>query len=195
VRTTAGEIPTDEIVLCAGVWSPAVARDLGLAIPVQPGKGYSLTLERPARLPRLCAILVEDRVAITPIGAALRFGGTMEIGGRLDDLGPDGQPRIAPRRITGIVKSVVRAFPAFRAADFAGIEPWVGLRPCTPDGLPCLGRPRRYDNLVVNTGHAMMGISLAAVSGRMVADLVEGVPPATTADRRALDLLAPDRFA
>lgn len=195
VRTTAGEIPTDEIVLCAGVWSPAVAGDLGLRIPVQPGKGYSLTLERPAQLPRLCAILVEDRVAITPIGAALRFGGTMEIGGRLDDLGPDGQPRIAPRRIAGIVKSVVRAFPAFRAEDFTDIEPWVGLRPCTPDGMPCLGRPRRYENLVVNTGHAMMGISLAAVSGRITADIVEGVPPATTADRHALDALAPDRFA
>jgi D-amino-acid dehydrogenase len=194
VRTDRGEIAADEVVLCAGVWSPSLARDLGLRIPVQPGKGYSLTLERPARLPRLCAILVEDRVAITPIGAALRFGGTMEIGGRPDATGPDGRPRIAPRRIAGIVKSVVRALPAFKPEDFAGITPWVGLRPCTPDGLPCLGRPRRYDNLVVNTGHAMMGISLAAVSGRMAAELLDREPPASAADRHALELLSPDRF-
>ena len=190
VRTAAGEIPTDEIVLCAGVWSPAVTRDLGLRIPVQPGKGYSLTLERPVESPHRCLILTEDRVAVTPIGRALRFGGTMEIGGRVDARDAE---RVAPRRIAGIVRSVVRAFPAFTADDFKEVTPWVGLRPCTPDGLPCLGRTGGCDNLVVDTGHAMMGISLAAVSGRIVADTLDGVPPEDV-ERAALALLAPDRF-
>jgi D-amino-acid dehydrogenase len=157
-------------------------------VPTVAGRAHPAALARERNDKPLAAARTERTTESEAEDAALEIG-------RLDDLGPDGQPRIAPRRITGIVKSVVRAFPAFRADDFAGIEPWVGLRPCTPDGLPCLGRPRRYDNLVVNTGHAMMGISLAAVSGRMAADLVEGVPPATPADRHALDLLAPDRFA
>ena len=191
VRTDRGEITADEVVLCAGAWSPAVARDLGLRLPVQAGKGYSLTLERPAELPRRCLILTEDRVAVTPIGGALRFGGTMEIGGRIDSRGM--AERIASGRIAGIVRSVVRAFPAFVADDFARINPWVGLRPCTPDGLPCLGRTRGCDNLVVNTGHAMMGISLAAVSGRIVADTLAGTPPEAV-DRHAAALLSPDRF-
>jgi len=190
VLTDRGEVAADEFVLCAGAWSPAVARDLGLRLPVQAGKGYSLTLERPVESPHRCLILTEDRVAVTPIGRALRFGGTMEIGGRVDAHAAE---RVAPRRIAGIVRSVVQAFPAFTADDFTEVTPWVGLRPCTPDGLPCLGRSRGCDNLIVDTGHAMMGISLAAVSGRIVADTLDGVPPQDV-ERAALALLAPDRF-
>ena len=123
---------------------------------------------------------------MTPIGTSLRFGGTMEIAG-LDE-------RISPRRIQGIIKSVCRYMPGFSPADFSGIEPWVGLRPCAPDGLPYLGRPRGWDNLVVNTGHAMMGVSLAPVSAALTADTIEGLAPDTPTTRTALELLSPDRF-
>ena len=81
-------------------------------------------------------------------------------------------------------------FPELREEDFSGIPPWRGLRPCSPDGLPYLGRTARYDNLVIATGHAMMGVSLGPVTGRLVAEWVSGEPPALE-----LGLLDPDSFA
>lgn len=179
--TSQGRIQGDEYVLCGGAWSTALGRELGLGLPMQAGKGYSLTLPRPRQLPGICSILTEARVAVTPLDGALRFGGTMEIAGvNLD---------INPVRIRGIVNAAPRYFPEFRAEDFEGIQPWRGLRPVTPDGLPYLGRPRRFDNLVVATGHAMMGLSLAPVTGELVADLLQRKTPSI-----AMDLLRPDRF-
>ena len=95
------------------------------------GKGYSMTLDEPTQLPRICSILAEARVAVTPIGDALRFAGTMEIGGR--------NLLINERRIKGICKSVSRCFPGFKEEHFDGVERWAGLRPCAPDGLPYIG--------------------------------------------------------
>jgi D-amino-acid dehydrogenase len=97
--------------------------------------------------------------------------------------------QVEPRRVRGIVRSFCEYFPAFRESDFAGITPWVGLRPCAPDGLPYLGRTTRCRNLVIATGHAMMGLSLAPISGKLVAELVTGEPPSID-----LGLLAPDRY-
>ena len=182
VRTTGGEVAGDEFILCGGAWSPGVAREIGLRLPMQAGKGYSLTLPEPVELPQLCSVLTEARVAVTPMGTALRVGGTMEIAGCNE--------RISPRRVAGIVKAVPQYFPRFRAEHFAGIEPWCGLRPCSPDGLPYLGRTRAAENLIVATGHAMMGLSLAPVTGEIAAQIADGEPP-----RFDLRLLAPDRFA
>ncbi len=182
VSTTAGEISADEFVLCGGVWSSAVARDLGLSIPMQAGKGYSLTLTQPRQLPALCAIFTEARVAVTPMNGTLRFGGTMEIGGL--------NHTINPRRVQGIIKSVPQYYPEFETGDFADIAPWHGLRPCSPDGLPYLGRTKRVDNLVIATGHAMMGLSLAPVTGRLMSQLLSDEKPDID-----LALLSPDRFA
>lgn len=176
------EIQGDEFVLAGGSWSAGLARQLGLGIPLQAGKGYSLTLPNPRQLPQLCSIFTEARVAVTPMGSALRLGGTMEISGLKED--------INPARVRGIVRSVSGYFPEFRDEDFAGIAPWRGLRPCSPDGLPYLGRTARFDNLVIATGHAMMGLSLGPVTGKTVADLVTGVRPPID-----LALLNPDRFA
>lgn len=180
--TSRGEIRADTFVLCAGVWSSETARALRLRLPMQGGKGYSLTLTNPPQLPRLCSICTEARVAVTPMDGALRFGGTMELAG-LDE-------SIDRRRVRGIVRAASRYFPAFSESDFAGIEPWRGLRPVSPDGMPYLGRTRRWRNLLVATGHAMMGLSLAPATGRIVADLMEGHRPGL--DLRLLD---PDRFA
>lgn len=181
INTSKGVFEGDMFVLAAGSWTPSVARDLGLQIPMQAGKGYSLTLPRPRQLPQLCSILTEARVAVTPMGAELRFGGTMEIAG-LDT-------RIHPLRVQGIIKAAARYFPEFSNADFEGVRPWAGLRPCSPDGLPYLGRARRQENLVVATGHSMMGLSLGPVTGEIVAALLSGEEPGLD-----LTLLAPDRF-
>lgn len=182
VVTSAGELTADEFVLCAGAWTTEIARRYGISLPMQAGKGYSLTLEQPRELPSIGSILTEARIAVTPIGSSLRFGGTMEIAG-LDE-------SISRSRIEGLVEGVPKYFPAFRAGDFAECNPWVGLRPCSPDGLPYLGRPARWQNAVISTGHAMMGISLAMISARITSEIIDGVHPAI----ENLQLLSPDRY-
>ena len=174
-------LEADEFVLAAGAWSGALARRLGLALPMQAGKGYSLTLPHPRRSPRMCAILTEARVAVSPMGDALRVGGTMEICGT--------DARIDPLRVRSIVDAVARYYPEFSSEDFAGIRPWQGLRPCSPDGLPYIGRPARFANLTMATGHAMMGVSLGPITGQLVSQIVSGARPEID-----LTLLSPDRY-
>lgn len=181
VRTNRGEFTADEFVLCGGSWTPETARGLGLRLPLQAGKGYSLTLPQPRRLPRTCAILTEARVAVTPMGSTLRFGGTMEIAGL--------NTAINPRRVQGIIDAVPRYYPEFQPADFSGIQPWCGLRPVSPDGLPYLGRSRRYRNLILASGHAMMGLSLGPITGQLVAEVLAGDTPSFD-----LALFEPERF-
>jgi D-amino-acid dehydrogenase len=181
VQTSRGEMPADEVVVAGGSWSPLLARELDLRLPMQAGKGYSLTLPKPRELPQLCSILTEARVAVTPMDGALRFGGTMEIAGLNEN--------ITARRVQGIIKAASRYYPAFRAEDFAGIQPWRGLRPCSPDGMPYVGRTARWENVFINSGHAMMGLSMGPVSGLLAAQVLHGEPPA-----HDLSLLSPDRY-
>jgi D-amino-acid dehydrogenase len=182
VRTSRGELAADEYVLAGGVWSTGLARDLALRLPMEAGKGYSLTLDAPPRLPRLCAILSEARVAMTPMGTSLRFGGTMELAG------VDTEVDLA--RVRGIAESVARYLPDFPAQTFRSVRAWCGLRPCSPDGLPYIGRWPEPTNLVAATGHAMMGVSLGPVTGRLVSEILSDEKPSL-----ALDLVRPDRFA
>lgn len=181
VKTNTGEYDFDELILCGGSWSPLLVRALKLKIPIQAGKGYSLTLAQPREMPRLCSIFAEARMAVTPMGSALRFGGTMEMTGLNEE--------VDPVRVRGIIKAVPNYFPKFSADDFAGVEPWRGLRPCSPDGLPYLGRTAKYSNLVIATGHAMMGMSLSPITGKIVSEIVSGEKPPYD-----LSLLSPDRF-
>jgi len=182
VKTAAGEVEGDEFVLASGAWSSGIGRDLGLRLPMQAGKGYSVTMPNPVQLPSICSILVEARVAVTPMDGALRVGGTMEIAGLNES--------ISRRRVAGILKAMPQYFPRFERSHFDGLEPWSGLRPCSPDGLPYLGRTAAARNLVVATGHSMMGLSLAPATGALVGQLVDGEPP-----RFDLGLLSPDRYA
>ena len=182
VKTFHGDFSADEIILCGGSWSPLLALELGLKIPIQSGKGYSLTLPSPRELPQLCSIFTEARMAVTPMGSTLRFGGTMEISGLNED--------INPLRVQGIIKSVQKYFPKFTPQDFEGIPPWRGLRPCSPDGLPYLGRTQKFSNLILATGHAMMGMSLSPITGLIVSEIVSGEKP-----KFDLRLLSPDRYA
>ena len=158
-----------KFVIAGGSWSAGLLKSVGLNLPLQAGKGYSLTLPSPPELPQLCSIFAEAKVAITPMDGSLRFGGTMEVGGL--DLS------INPARVRGIVKSVHAYFPKFSEADFEGVKPWAGLRPVSPDGVPYLGPVPGLANLIAASGHAMMGLSLGPVSGRLVADLLAGDAP------------------
>ena len=172
----------DEIVICGGSWSPLLAKGLGLKLPMQAGKGYSLTLPQPRQLPQLCSIFTEARLAVTPMGGRLRFGGTMEIAGLND--------AINPVRVRGIIKAVPGYFPDFETADFAGVQPWSGLRPCSPDGMPFIGRTAKFNNVTLATGHAMMGLSLGPITGKLVAQVMEGEKP-----QHDLAMMSPDRWA
>ncbi len=158
-----------KFVIAGGSHSAALLRKVGVRLPLQPGKGYSLTLPDPPELPELCSIFAEAKVAVTPMDGTLRFGGTMEVGAR--DLS------VNQARVRGIVKSVHAYFPKFSERDFENVRPWAGLRPVSPDGVPYLGPVPRLPNLVAATGHAMMGLSLGPVTGRIVADLLAGGKP------------------
>jgi D-amino-acid dehydrogenase len=180
-RTPDGDLHADEYVVAGGSWTPELVRPLKVRLPLQPGKGYNLTLPDPPARPTLPAICMESRFAVTPMGSALRIAGTMELAGF------DG--KVNEVRVRGIQKGVMRFFPDFTEEHFAGIEPWFGYRPCSPDGLPFLGRPRRHRNLIVATGHAMLGLSLGPISGRLVGELLAGEEPSID-----LTVCRPDRF-
>jgi D-amino-acid dehydrogenase len=182
VRTTRGEIAVAEVVLAGGAWSPGIARDLGIDLPIQPAKGYSVTVERPPNCPARPLMLAGARVGVTPMGDMLRFAGTLELAGM--DLS------INQRRVDAILQAVPAYLPDLDPARLELVEIWRGLRPCTPDGLPFLGRSRRYGNLTVAAGHAMVGLSLGPISGAVVSRLVVGEEPGFD-----LELLRPERFA
>ena len=167
VKTRRGDFRAGQVILAAGAWSPAVARDLRLKIPVQAAKGYSLTMPRPETGPAMPLMLGEARVAVTPMGGLLRFAGTLELAGL--DLS------INVRRVDAIVRAAEAYLQIERVAPSE--EPWRGLRPCAPDGLPILGRTRAYENLIVATGHAMLGMSLGPITGKLVAQVAFGEKP------------------
>ena len=149
------------MILAGGAWTDSLARSLKTRIPLQGGKGYSLTLDDPSALPRLCSLLGEARVAITPMGDSLRVAGTMEICG--NDLS------INERRVQGIIKAACRMFPGLTPGEFEGVKRWSGLRPCSPDGLPYLGRVEGREKVLVASGHAMLGLSMGPITGKLVA--------------------------
>jgi D-amino-acid dehydrogenase len=163
VKTTRGDIAVEEVVLAAGAWSPEIARDLQLKLLIEPAKGYSLTFKRPPLCPATPFNLAEARVFYTPMADTVRFSGTLELGGF--DLSID------RRRTQAILNAVPEYLPDFDPRALELVEIWRGLRPCTPDGIPYIGRSPRYDNVIIATGHGMLGISLAPITGKMVAQL------------------------
>ncbi|MBO3699411.1 FAD-binding oxidoreductase [Roseivirga sp. E12] len=156
----------DEFVIAAGSWSPLLMKHLKIDLPLQAGKGYSFTIENPPTMPKLPSILVEARVATTPMLHGFRVAGTMEISGINHE--------VNPARVQGIIDSVKEAMPEFQNYGFDTIKPWAGLRPCTPDGLPYIGRPRSIDNLLVGTGHAMLGWTLGPITGMLLTQYITG---------------------
>lgn len=152
------------IVICTGAWTSSLTAALDLSIPMQAGKGYSITLQNPHRLPDICALLSEAKVSMTPMMGKLRFGGTMEIAGT--------DTSVNPKKLSGLKKSITRYFPEYTSEDLKDHDVWVGLRPCSPDGLPYVGRFSEFENLYASTGHAMMGMSLALASGEIISQLI-----------------------
>ncbi len=171
----------DKFVLAAGSWSPAVAAKLGIRISLMPGKGYSFMRPDPEGIVGIPALLCEARVAITPMNGQIRYGGTMELG-RMND-------KVNMKRVEGIVSAIPRYFPGLRVDMPAQEEVWYGYRPSSPDGLPYIGHSRRLQNVVLATGHGMMGLSLGPATGLLVSELVEGKSPSIS-----VSAFSPDRL-
>lgn len=179
LQTTDGDLLVDEVVLAAGVWSRRLARELDLSLPLEGGKGYHVDIEAQAGDPSFPIWLNEKRVVITPYGARVRLAGTFELTGTDDD--------VDQRRVDAIVDAANHAVPAF--APRPRLHVWRGLRPCTPDGLPIIGRVPNLENVTVATGHGMWGLQLAPLTAQLVAAIVRGEPAGFD-----LSPLRPDRF-
>jgi D-amino-acid dehydrogenase len=166
-QTDAGEIPAEAFVLATGAWTPLVARELGFSIPIQPGKGYSITMPRPKICPKHPLIFEETRVAVTPFVSGYRLGSTMEFAGYDGTLN---------RRRLALLKS--GADPYLHEPYCEPVqEEWFGWRPMTYDGLPVIDRSPRQPNLLVAAGHSMLGLSMAPATGKLVAELLSETKP------------------
>jgi len=179
VRTTRGDFTASEVVLAAGAWSSELGHRLGLRVPVEAAKGYSISVERPEGFPELPIMLSEASTFVTPMGAMLRMGGTLELAGL--DL------RINRRRLDAVARAVRSYMPGL--APTPTLEVWRGLRALTPDDLPIIGRPHGSTGLILATGHGMSGISQGPITGELVAQLATGESP-------SIDVapFSPDRF-
>ena len=182
VITTTAAYEAETIVIATGSWSRELAARLDLRLPLMPGRGYSLTLENAPYKLNYPAILVEGRVAITPISEnKIRFGGTMEI------TSTKTPPNL--KRVEGILNSVKSFYPSFNIPFPQEKQVWYGYRPCSADGLPYIGRLRSLKNCIISTGHSMLGLSLGAGTGKLVTELINESP--TSVDISAFD---PERY-
>ncbi|MCD9574143.1 NAD(P)/FAD-dependent oxidoreductase [Flavobacterium soyae] len=169
IITDKGTFTTDEVVLAAGSWSPYIARKLNINISILPGKGYSFTLKDQEHKPTIPSILCEGKVAVTPMNTDIRFGGTMEIT-HTNDI------KINQNRLQGIVNSINDFYPELKIEMPKEEDTWFGFRPCTPSGMPIIARDKKLKNLTVVTGHAMMGLSLAPATGKIVSEIIAEKP-------------------
>lgn len=164
IRTASQEFEARQVILAAGAWSPAVTKGLRLNIPIQPARGYSLTMRATKNMPRQALLLGERRVAVTPLGDILRFTGRLELS-PLDT-------SVNQKHIDGIEQAVREYIQLDNKLDIQ--QTWAGLRPTTPDGVPIIGFSPRHNNLLIASGHAMLGLSLGPGTGQLVAQIANG---------------------
>lgn len=179
IETTRGTFRPQQVILAAGAWSAPIAREMDFKLPLQPAKGYSITVQRPENAPQRYLYLGEARVAVTPMGPWLRYAGTLELAGF--------DFSINQRRVQAILRAAGDYLAAGGEADV--VEIWRGMRPCMPDGLPVIGRAQRPANLLIGTGHSTLGLSLGPITGQLLAELVHEKRPSLP-----LDALRPERF-
>lgn len=178
VRTDQGVLTADRYVLALGSYSTRMLAPIGIRVPVYPVKGFSITvpITDPAMAPESTIMDETHKVAVTRLGDRIRVGGTAQLSGFNLEL-EEGRRRTLEFVVTDL-------FP--RGGDVSRATFWAGLRPMTPDGTPILGGTR-YDNLYLGTGHGTLGWTMAAGTGRVMADLIGGVPPEISLDGLTVD--------
>jgi D-amino-acid dehydrogenase len=165
--TNQGEVPADAFVVATGAWTPLLARHLGCKVPIQPGKGYSITMARPACCPSHPLVFEERRVAVTPMQSAYRLGSTMEFAGY--------DPSLSRARLD-LLRNGARPFLREPFGEPVQ-EEWYGWRPMTYDGKPIIDRSPVLANVLIAAGHNMLGLSMAPATGKLVAELLSGEKP------------------
>ncbi|MCE9529557.1 MAG: FAD-dependent oxidoreductase [Planctomycetes bacterium] len=167
VETTQGAITCDAVVVAAGAWTPLLGKSLGGRLPIQPGKGYSITMARPSVCPSYPLIFEEHRVAVTPFEDGYRIGSTMEFAGY--------DTTISDRRLELLRDGASHYLrePVHETVQ----EEWFGWRPMTPDSRPIIGRAAKYDNVWIAAGHGMLGVSMAPATGKLIAEMLDGRTP------------------
>ncbi|MCH2199226.1 MAG: FAD-dependent oxidoreductase [Flavobacteriales bacterium] len=173
IHTTKGSFVADEVVICAGSWSPIIAKKFDVNIQLLPGKGYSFDIPSHPGTPSIPSILCEGKVAVSPFESSVRFGGTLEITQVKNDT-------INPKRVKGIVDTIRSFYPQLEVDSPPLEQVWSGFRPCTPTGMPMIKKDDKLQNLTICTGHGMMGLSLAPASGKLVSELVSETTPSIT---------------
>lgn len=180
VLTTKGAFVGDEVIITGGASLAALSSKLNLKLPLMPGKGYSFMHEpSPNSSMNHAALLLEAKVAVTPMDHKIRFSGTMELG--------PANNKIYANRVKGIVASIPQYLPEIKV-DYPQ-DIWYGYRPCSPDGLPYLGRTTKYTNVCIAGGGGMMGLSLGPAFGQAIANILVDKPTDT-----AIKGFSPDRF-
>lgn len=164
VETSQGTLGSDAVVIATGAWTPLLNRQLGVRVPIQPGKGYSITMPRPRQCPMIPLIFAEHRVVATPMQSGYRLGSTMEFAGYDHSLN---------RKRLDLLRAGAEHYlhePYCEPVQ----EEWYGWRPMTYDSKPIIGAVPRLSNVVLATGHSMLGISMAPSTGLLVAELLSG---------------------
>ncbi|MDT8416110.1 MAG: FAD-dependent oxidoreductase [Flavobacteriaceae bacterium] len=165
VHSTYKNFQADEVILATGSWSPVLMKRLGIRLSLQAGKGYSINVYKATNI-QYPAILMEAKVAVTPMQGFTRFGGTMELGGI--------NHHISNIRVNAIAEAAKRYYPGLEISKFDLEHAKCGLRPVSPDGLPYIGRIASLQNATLATGHAMMGWSLGPATGKLVSEIISG---------------------
>lgn len=163
VTTSEGPVKADEYILAAGSWTAGIAKKIGIPLLLQAGKGYSINVEQETNI-LYPAILAEAKVAVTPMNGFTRFSGTMEIGGINDN--------VNSVRVNAIAKAAQYYYDDVDIRKNELNKASSGLRPLSPDGLPYIGRCKKYENLTIATGHAMMGWTMATGTGKIISELI-----------------------
>ncbi|WP_156307351.1 NAD(P)/FAD-dependent oxidoreductase [Sphingobacterium endophyticum] len=180
IQTNKGEFKADEIVVTGGASLGKLGSKLNLKLPLMPGKGYSFMYSPDSGTSMIhAALLLEARVAVTPMNNQIRFSGTMELGPAND--------KIYSNRVKGIVESIPKYYPDLKV-EYPN-DVWFGYRPCSPDGLPYLGRTKKYSNVSIAGGGGMMGLSLGPAFGKSIAHILSGQSPVSD-----ISGFSPDRF-
>tara|TARA_R110002012_G_scaffold38153_1_gene106547 strand:- start:15296 stop:16594 length:1299 start_codon:yes stop_codon:yes gene_type:complete len=179
IKTEKAAYKADEVVFAAGSWTANLSKKLNLKLPLQAGKGYRIDMEEPTNI-TMPAILMEKKIAVTPMERFTRFAGTMEFSGI--------NHTIRKERVAAIAKAAEAYYNGFKIPEKAKNEAKCGLRPVSPDGLPYIGKPKNVNNLTIATGHAMMGWSMGPATGKLVTELISG-------DKLSMDIspFAPQR--
>ncbi|MBB6091298.1 D-amino-acid dehydrogenase [Povalibacter uvarum] len=179
VATSKGDLTADQYVFALGSWSPQLKQWLGVNIPIEPGKGYSVLVDRPVNTPSLPVLFPERNIVATPFAQSVRLGSIMEFAGY------DGSiPEWRVNQLIGAAADYIEM-----PVDRSPRQRWTGWRPMTWDSLPIIGRPRQLGNALIAAGHNMLGMTLAPATGRLIADLA--MERAPFIDSHAY---SPDRF-